>query len=109
MIYQSDALSLERHADGIVELCFDLKDESVNKFDQRTVQSLTDALDALDGESDVRGLLVTSAKGVFIVGADITEFTSLFDSAGDDIAGFTAHNNANLNRLQNLPYPTLAM
>jgi len=109
MIYQSDALSLERHADGIVELCFDLKDESVNKFDQRTVQSLTDALDALDSESDVRGLLVTSAKGVFIVGADITEFTSLFDSAGDDIAGFTAHNNGNFNRLQNLPFPTLAV
>ncbi|MEO1078461.1 MAG: fatty acid oxidation complex subunit alpha FadB [Pseudomonadota bacterium] len=109
MIYQSDALSLERHEDGIVELCFDLKNESVNKFDQLTVGSLTEALDALSGESDVRGLLVTSAKGVFIVGADITEFTSLFDSAGEDIAGFTAVNNNNLNRLQNLPYPTLAV
>ncbi len=109
MIYQSDALSLERHEDGIVELCFDLKNESVNKFDQLTVGSLTEALDALEQESDVRGLIVTSAKGVFIVGADITEFTSLFDSASDDIAGFTAINNKNFNRLQNLPYPTLAV
>ncbi len=109
MIYQSDALSLERHEDGIVELCFDLKNESVNKFDQLTVGSLTEALDALEQESDVRGLIVTSAKGVFIVGADITEFTSLFDSASDDIAGFTAINNKNFNRLQSLPYPTLAV
>jgi len=109
MIYQSDALSLERHDDGIVELCFDLKKESVNKFDQLTVQCLTEALDALDKEQDVRGLLVTSAKGVFIVGADITEFTELFDTAGDDIASFTAHNNANLNRLAALPYPSVAV
>jgi len=109
MIYQSDALSLQRHDNDVVELCFDLKGESVNKFDQLTVQSLTEALDALDGESGVKGLLVTSAKGVFIVGADITEFTSLFSSASDDIAGFTAQNNGNFNRLQNLPYPTLAV
>ncbi len=109
MIYQSDAITLRRHDDGILEMQFDLKGESVNKFNQQTVQALTDALDALDGEQDVRGLLVTSGKGVFIVGADITEFTSLFGSASDDIGGFTAHNNANFNRLQNLPYPTIAV
>ena len=109
MIYQSDAITLRRHDDGILEMQFDLQGESVNKFDQLTVQCLTEALDALDAQQDVRGLLVTSAKGVFIVGADITEFTNLFSSAGDDIAGFTAHNNGNFNRLQNLPYPTVAV
>lgn len=109
MIYQSDAITLRRHDDGILEMQFDLQGESVNKFDQLTVQCLTEALDALDAQQDVRGLLVTSAKGVFIVGADITEFTGLFSSAGDDIAGFTAHNNGNFNRLQNLPYPTVAV
>lgn len=109
MIYQSDAITLRRHDDGILEMQFDLKGESVNKFNQQTVQALTGALDALDGEQDVRGLLVTSGKGVFIVGADITEFTSLFGSASDDIGSFTAHNNANFNRLQNLPYPTIAV
>lgn len=108
MIYQSDAITLQRHDGDIVEMQFDLQGESVNKFDQLTVQCLTGALDALDAESGVKGLLVTSAKGVFIVGADITEFTSLFSTASDDIAGFTAHNNTNFNRLQNLPYPTLA-
>ena len=109
MIYQSDALTLQRHDNDVAELRFDLQGESVNKFDQVTVQSLTEALDALDAEAGVKGLIVTSAKGVFIVGADITEFTSLFDSASDDIAGFTAHNNTNFNRLQNLPFPTLAV
>ena len=79
MIYESDAITLRQHDGGIVEMQFDLQGESVNKFNQLTVECLTGALDALEAQSDVNGLLVTSGKPVFIVGADITEFTSLFD------------------------------
>ena len=108
MIYQSDALSVKRLDGDIAELNFDLQGESVNKFDQKTVTSLTAALAALEAEKGIRGLLVTSAKPVFIVGADITEFTSLFGAAKEDIKPFTGTNNANFNRLQNLPYPSCA-
>ncbi len=106
MIYQSDALTVQRLDGDIAELNFNLEGESVNKFDQATVESLTAALDALEGEDGIKGLLVTSGKPVFIVGADITEFTSLFDAGADDIGGFTRLNNLNLNRIQNLPYPS---
>ena len=106
MIYQSDALSVKRLDGDIAELIFDLQGESVNKFDQATVTALTGALDALEAEQGLKGLLVTSAKPVFIVGADITEFTSLFGATKDEIKPFTATNNANFNRLQNLPYPS---
>jgi len=106
MIYQSDALTVTRLEGDIAELHFDLKGESVNKFDQATVNSLTAALDALEAERDIKGLLVTSGKPVFIVGADITEFTGIFGAGPEEIKGFTAANNANLNRLQALPYPS---
>jgi len=106
MIYQSDALTVKRLAGDIAELNFDLQGESVNKFNQHTVGCLTAALDALEAESGIKGLLVTSGKPVFIVGADITEFTSLFGAGKDEIKPFTGANNANLNRLQNLPYPS---
>ena len=109
MIYESDAITLRQHDGGIVEMQFDLQGESVNKFNQLTVECLTGALDALEAQSDVSGLLVTSGKPVFIVGADITEFTSLFSAAAEDLSGFTAINNGNFNRLQNLPYPTVAV
>ena len=109
MIYKSDALSVTRLDGDIAELNFDLKGESVNKFDQQTVASLTAALDALEAESGIKGLLVTSAKAVFIVGADITEFTSLFGASKEEIKPFTGINNANFNRLQNLPYPSCAV
>lgn len=106
MIYQSDALTVTRLDGDIAELHFDLKGESVNKFDQATVNSLTEALDALEAQSGLRGLLVTSGKPVFIVGADITEFTGIFGAGPAEIQGFTAANNANLNRLQDLPFPS---
>ncbi|MEM1155140.1 MAG: enoyl-CoA hydratase-related protein, partial [Pseudomonadota bacterium] len=104
MIYQSDALSVKRLDGDIAELNFDSQGESVNKFDRQTVASLTEALDALEAESGIKGLLVTSSKGVFIVGADITEFTSLFGATKEDIKPFTGVNNVNFNRIQNLPY-----
>ena len=106
MIYQSDSLSVQRLDGDIAELNFDLQGESVNKFDQQTVSDLTAALDALEAEAGIKGLLVTSTKPVFIVGADITEFTSLFGAGKDEIKPFTGTNNANFNRLQNLPYPS---
>lgn len=109
MIYQSEAIALERRDGGIVEMRFDLAGESVNKFNRLTVQRLSEALDALHKERGVRGLMVTSGKGVFIVGADITEFTGLFTAAADDRTGFTALNAANFNRLAELPFPTVAL
>ena len=61
MIYQSDELTVKRLDGDIAELNFDLQGESVNKFDQATVTSLTAALDALEAESGLKGLLVTSS------------------------------------------------
>ncbi len=106
MIYQSAQLTIQRLEGDIAELNFDLQGESVNKFDNATVNSLTAGLDALEAESGIKGLLVTSAKPVFIVGADITEFTSLFGAAKEDIKPFTGTNNKNFNRLAGLPYPS---
>ena len=106
MIYQSDQLSIKRLDGDIAELNFDLQGESVNKFDNATVTSLSAALDALEAESGIKGLLVSSAKPVFVVGADITEFTSLFGSGKEEIKPFTGANNKNFNRIASLPYPS---
>ena len=89
MIYQSDSLTVQSLNNGIAELNFDLKGESVNKFNQATVESLHAALDALEAEQGIRGLLITSGKPVFIVGADITEFTQLFGAGKDKLKFFT--------------------
>ena len=106
-MYSGKTLSLKQLDDGFVELCFDNQQESVNKFDNATVSELSAALDVLEAQSGVKGLLVTSAKPVFVVGADITEFVANFNKPKDEmIAGF-AVNNSNNNRLEELPFPSV--
>lgn len=107
MIYQSNSLTVARLDNGIAELNFDLQGESVNKFNQATVDDLGAAVTALEKESGLTGLLVTSAKPVFIVGADITEFTSLFAAGPDTIKKWNGVNNGYFNRLEDLPFPSV--
>jgi len=77
MLYKGDTLYLDWLEDGIAELVFDAPG-SVNKLDTATVASLGHALDVLEKQPNLKGLLLRSNKAAFIVGADITEFLSLF-------------------------------
>lgn len=105
MIYSGKAVSVELLDDGIAELKFDLQGESVNKFNQETVVDLGAAVDALKGNSDVKGIIVTSGKGVFIVGADITEFTDMFKLPEEEIAGWCLKSNQVFNAFEDLDVP----
>ena len=78
-MFQGKTLRLMPLHDGCFELCFDRTDESVNKFDRLAIDELRRAVESLRQAADVRGLLVTSAKDSFIVGADIFEFRTLFE------------------------------
>lgn len=107
-MFNGSAITVKMLENGIAEMNFDLQGESVNKFDSRTVQELGDALKELQASSDVKGLLVTSAKPVFVVGADITEFIPLIgeDNGADNIIAHLAENNQHFNALSELDFPT---
>jgi 3-hydroxyacyl-CoA dehydrogenase / enoyl-CoA hydratase / 3-hydroxybutyryl-CoA epimerase / enoyl-CoA isomerase len=94
LMFHGQSLRVELHGTGIAELCFDRQNESINKFDARTVAELKSATDAIRGTPGVRGVLVTSAKEVFIVGADIFEFTTMFAQPVDQIEAHIARKNA---------------
>lgn len=104
-LFQGDALRVERLPGDLAELCFDRRGESVNKFDARTLQELQDATAAIAADATLRGLLVTSAKDSFIVGADIFEFTTLFARTADEIAAVTRRNAALFTAFEDLPLP----
>ena len=109
MIYSGKAISVQMLENGIAELCFDLEGESVNKFNQLTVAELQAATEAIEASSDVKGVLVSSAKGVFIVGADITEFGANFSASPEQIIeGMMATNKNVFNRFEDLNVPTVA-
>src|SRR5699024_6539156 len=106
MLYDGSKLSVTL-ADGIAVLCFDAQEGAVNKFDQATLQELKQAAAKLAVEPEVRGLLVTSAKPAFIVGADIMEFGELFKHSADDMRAWLADTNSIFSAIEDLPFPTV--
>ncbi|MBT8108423.1 MAG: fatty acid oxidation complex subunit alpha FadB [Gammaproteobacteria bacterium] len=109
MIYSGKAISVQATADGIAELCFDLQDDSVNKFNALTLGELQEATAAIAADTSLKGVIVTSGKPVFIVGADIMEFGALFGASEDKIADKILRINLDVfNAFEDLPIPTVA-
>ncbi|MEI7352776.1 enoyl-CoA hydratase-related protein, partial [Pectobacterium parmentieri] len=107
MLYQGESLYLNWLEDGIAELVFSAQG-SVNTLDTRTVASLGKALDVLAEQPNLKGLLLRSDKPAFIVGADITEFLSLFAAPAEKLHEWLAFANRIFNRLEDLSVPTLS-
>ncbi len=109
MIYSGKAITVKAIDDGIAELCFDLQDDSVNKFNALTLNELKEAVAAIASDTSLKGVVVTSGKPVFIVGADIMEFGALFGANEDEIAEkILSINTEVFNAFEDLPIPTVA-
>jgi 3-hydroxyacyl-CoA dehydrogenase/enoyl-CoA hydratase/3-hydroxybutyryl-CoA epimerase/enoyl-CoA isomerase len=106
MIYQGKGITVKARDNGLAELVFDLQGESVNKFNQATLTELKEAAEVL-AKSDVKGLLITSAKDSFIVGADITEFLEWFDQSEEEIISTVLQANEIFSAVEDLPFPTV--
>ncbi|WP_305402981.1 fatty acid oxidation complex subunit alpha FadB [Photobacterium leiognathi] len=107
MIYQGEPLSVSYLEDGIAELSLNAQGP-VNKFNISTLESFNQALNALYQQPDLKGLIITSAKEAFIVGADITEFLGLFAKPEAELSQWLSHANDIFNKLEDLPVPTLS-
>ena len=109
MIYSGKAITVQATDDGIAELCFDLQDDSVNKFNAMTLNELQEATAAIAADTSLKGVIVTSGKPVFIVGADITEFGTQFGGSEDETADKILSINVDIfNAFEDLPMPTVA-
>ncbi|WP_318494394.1 fatty acid oxidation complex subunit alpha FadB [Photobacterium leiognathi] len=107
MIYQGETLSVSYLEDGIAELSLNAQGP-VNKFNISTLESFNQALNALYQQPDLKGLIITSAKEAFIVGADITEFLGLFAKPEAELSQWLSHANDIFNKLEDLPVPTIS-
>ncbi|SIR85766.1 fatty acid oxidation complex subunit alpha FadB, partial [Enterobacter kobei] len=107
MLYKGDTLYLDWLEDGIAELVFSAPG-SVNKLDTATVASLGEALGVVEKQTNLKGLLLRSDKAAFIVGADITEFLSLFQVPQEQLSQWLHFANSVFNRLEDLPVPTIS-
>ena len=102
MSYEGQAVKVLPLDGGFVELRFDLQGDSVNKFNTLTVGDLKKAVEDLQARKDLRGVLITSGKDVFFVGADITEFLGHFQKSEEELARWLLDTDAVFSAIEDL-------
>ena len=68
MLFSGQAFQLTDH-NGVLELCFDSQNEKVNVFNRTALSELAEVLNVIESQLSARGLVMTSAKSVFVAGA----------------------------------------
>jgi len=106
-LFQGDSIQVRRLDDGFAELCFDRQGDAINKLDARTVDEFQRATRVIAADGDVRGVLVSSAKDVFIVGADIAEFGEMFRQPAEHMARDVYAKNGIINAFEDLAVPSV--
>jgi 3-hydroxyacyl-CoA dehydrogenase/enoyl-CoA hydratase/3-hydroxybutyryl-CoA epimerase/enoyl-CoA isomerase len=90
----------------VAHLELDLKQESVNKVNALVLKELGEAIRLIQSHP-VQGLLMTSAKESFVVGADITEFTSHFKKSDAELEDWLRQTQVLLSQIESLPFPSV--
>ncbi len=108
MIFDGQTIKADMLDAKIAELRFERGSEAVNKLDRLAFDELRRALDAIAASPAVKGVLLTSAKETFIVGADIFEFIQIFKQPESEITRFVAGNAAIISAIGELPVPSVA-
>lgn len=107
-MYQGKTIRALRIDAGCIELCFDRHGSAINKLDKLAISELAESVKWITSQRDVRGVLITSAKDAFIVGADITEFLAMFELPDEQFRATLARAQAAINSLEDIPFPTVA-
>ena len=108
ILFRGETIQLSRIDEGFVELRFDRSDVAINKLDQLTIKEWQAATELIAASADLRGVLVTSGKAMFIVGADINEFGAMFKLPAEKLSAANLRSNVVANAFEDLPVPTVA-
>ena len=106
-MYFGENVSLTIIEGNFLELNFNNSLGSVNKLDKQTLEELDKAIRAAQQAKGINGLLLTSSKNAFIVGADITQFKQMFDTAEDQFLESATHINGMMSAIEDMPFPTV--
>ncbi|SIS94394.1 fatty acid oxidation complex subunit alpha FadB [Neptunomonas antarctica] len=107
MLMEGQAIRVLAVEEGIYEVVFDLKNEAVNTLSQLAMQELREAVSKLQATVGVTGVIFSSAKDSFIVGADITEFSQMFDHDEETIVANLTRLQGLFSEIEDLPFPTV--
>lgn len=102
----AQAFRLELHGrDGVLR--FDLAGEKVNKFSSAVLMEFEQFLGELRAQSLDRLFIVSDKPGIFIAGADVTEFSKV--TSREQAVEFVRYGQRLFAEVTALPYPTIAV
>jgi enoyl-CoA hydratase/carnithine racemase len=97
-------------ADGFARIRFDQPGSRANVLSSAMWAALGDAVASVAGRTDLRGLILTSAKdGIFLAGADLKELYALPENDEGPARQVVKAGHDVLNALEQLPMPTAAV
>lgn len=105
-----NTLSVTHRPDGVVVFTFDAPNSRANVLSEQVWNELRVAVLRLRMRSDVKGLLLTSAKpDVFIAGADLKYFAAVPGPDDPSVRNLVNLGLSTLSDLESLPFPTCAV
>lgn len=107
MLFEGQSIYVQSIEDGIYDVVFDRKGDTVNKLDQATLAELREAVTALCNVDNIHGVIFSSAKDCFIVGADITEFMGFFSADDEELIAGLMDIHTLLNQIEDMSCPTV--
>ncbi|KPH57010.1 MULTISPECIES: fatty acid oxidation complex subunit alpha FadB [Pseudoalteromonas] len=107
MLYKSDSFEVAFIKDNIAEFKFCVAG-SVNTLSQQTLKDCAYALKELAANSDIKGMIFTSDKDHFIIGADIFEFLPTFTKPEAELVTWIKDATDVFDAVEDLPFPTLS-
>jgi len=109
MLYQGKAFTYNlNETNGIGELCFNLEGQSANVLNQVALKELTEVTAVIKKQNKAKGLILTSGKDQFVLGADIFEFMQHFKKTKDELVTWLTETNNTFSIIEDLPYPTVS-
>jgi 3-hydroxyacyl-CoA dehydrogenase/enoyl-CoA hydratase/3-hydroxybutyryl-CoA epimerase len=69
--------------DGVALLSIDVKDRSMNVMTPEFLADLSEAVDKLAADDNIKGAVITSGKDSFMAGADLIGLVETFDQRTD--------------------------
>jgi 3-hydroxyacyl-CoA dehydrogenase / enoyl-CoA hydratase / 3-hydroxybutyryl-CoA epimerase / enoyl-CoA isomerase len=107
-LFVGSKVRLAQLENGLLEIVLDRQGEAVNKLDQGTIDEFAHVIRLVQQAPEARGVLLTSAKSAFVVGADIFEFGEMFKLPVPQLAEHVGRTNSIFNAFEDLDVPTVA-
>ena len=74
--------------DGIATLMLDLPGKSMNVLCDALIADLSECIEKVVADDNVKGAIVASAKSAFVAGADLTELVTAYDRGVTTLEGY---------------------